>query len=163
MRQLSQMAKIVSCIAAVDTGGAAKLGAHINMAKYNHVTFIIPAGAIGNDCVVTVLAAEDSVGTNGVAMAFNYRLASVGAALKSVVDGDLTNIAASGYTMLATGGDNKCLVIEVDADELVTPETLPYVGVNLANAAACLAACIAVCTEPTYQANAPRMPDPTVA
>lgn len=161
--QLTQVAKIVQCVSPVDSGGAAKLGAHINMAKYNHVAFICGFGNVANDVVLTVLAASDSVGTGGVAMAFNYREATTGAALKSVLEGALTNIAAAGLTIAAASDDNKVVVIEVKASELVTPATLYYVGVNFAAAAVALVSCHAVCMEPTYMANAPRMPDPTVA
>ena len=160
--QLAQIAKIVSCVAAVDTGGVAKLGAHINMAKYNHVTFIISVGAIGNNATVTVLGASDSAGTGGVAMAYNYYLSTGGAAVKAVLESALVSVAATGYTLLAASDDNEIMVIEVDADEIVT-NSKPYIGVNVANAAACLVSVVAVCMQPRYAANPASMPDPTTA
>jgi len=161
--ELVQIAKIVSCIAAVDVGGVAKLGAHINMAKYDHVAFIISIGAIGNNAAITVLAGSDSLGTGGVAMAYNYYLSTGGAALKAVLASAKVAVASTGYTALAASDDNEIMVIEINADELVSPTTLPYVGVNIANAAACLVSVVAVCMSPRYAANPASMPDPTVA
>lgn len=161
--QLTQIAKVVQCIAPIDVGGVARLGAHINMAKYNHVAFIVGIGNITNDVTVTVLAGTNSLGAGGVAMGFLYRLSTVGAVLKSVEDGVLTAVGVGGLLLGNATEDNKVLVIEIDADELVAPTTNNYVGVNISNGAACLISCVAICCEPRYEANAPIMPDPTVA
>lgn len=161
--QLTQIAKIVQCVAPIDTGGVARLGAHVNMSKYDHVAFIVGIGNLTADCVITVLAGTNSLGAGGVAMAFNYRISTTGGALISVLEGALTASGAGGLTIANATDDNKVVVIEVNASELVAPTTNYYVGVNLSNSALCLASVTAVCMWPRYMANAPVMPDPTVA
>jgi len=163
--QLSQIAKIVSCVAPIDTAGVARLGAHINMSKYNHVAFVITIGvANAAACTLTVLAAPISTGAGGVAMAFNYRIATAGAPLISVLEGVLTAAGVGGLILTNAVDDNKVLVVEVDAAELVAPTVNYYVGCNFSGAATVfLVSCVAICCEPRYEANAPIMPDPTVA
>ena len=161
--QLAQIAKIVTCVAAIDTGGVARLGAHVNMSKYDHVAFIISIGAIGNACTVTVLAGTNSLGAGGVAMGYSYYLSTGGAPLVGEVASALVTVAAAGYALAAATDDNETMVIEVDAAELVSPLTNYYVGVNLSNAAACLASVIAVCMWPRYAAAPALMPSAIVA
>ena len=162
--QLAQIVKIVGCIAPVDTGGAAKLGCHVNMSKYNHVAFLIYTGVIGNDCVVTVLAGTDALGTGGVAMGFNYRISTGGVPLiAELAIAALTTVAAGGYTIANATDDNEIMVIEMDASELVAPTTNYYVGVNLSAAAASLECVIALCMEPRYMAAPNLMPSAVVA
>ncbi len=161
--RLAQIAKIVTCIAAIDTGGVARLGAHINMSKYEHVAFIISVGAIGNNAVVTVLAGTNSLGAGGVAMGYNYYLSTGGAPLVGEVASALVAVGVGGYTLLAATDDNETMVIEVDASEVVLPLTNYYIGVNVANAAACLVSVIAVCLWPRYAADSILMPSAIVA
>ena len=161
--QLCQIAKIVTSIAAIDTGGVARLGAHVNLSKYDHVAFIISVGAIGNNAVVTVLAGTNSLGAGGVAMGYSYYLSTGGAPLVGEVASALVAVGAGGYTLLAATDDNETMVIEVDASELVSPLTNIYVGVNVANAAACLVSVIAVCMWPRYAAAPALMPSAIVA
>ena len=162
--QLVQIAHIVGCVAPVDLNGAARLGAHINMSKYNHVSFIIYFGAMAAAQTVTVLAGTDSLGTGGVAMAFNYRISTGGVPLLAPLNiGPLTVIVGAGGVALAGTEDNEIMVIEMDAAELVAPATNYYVGVNLSNSASVtIATVVAVCLEPRYQADPDLMPDPTV-
>lgn len=162
--QLAQIAHIVGSIAPIDTNGTARLGAHVNMSKYNHVAFIVYCGAMNAACTITVLAGTDSLGTGGVAMAFNYRLSTGGVPLLAPLNiGPLTNSLAGGLALAGTE-DNEIIVIEMDAAELVAPATNYYVGVNLSNAAtATLMAVVSICLEPRWQADPDLMPDPTVA
>ncbi|MAH44700.1 hypothetical protein CMI37_02675 [Candidatus Pacearchaeota archaeon] len=160
--QLAQIAKIVTCVAAIDVGGVARLGAHINMSKYEHVAFIISIGAIGNACTVTVLAGTDSVGTGGVAMGYSYYLSTGGAPLVGEVASAKVTVGAGGYTLAAATDDNETMVIEIDADQLVAPTLKYYVGVNLSGAAACLASVIGVALWPRYAANPALMPSAIV-
>jgi len=162
--QLSQIAKIVSCVAPIDTAGVARRGAHVNMSKYDHVAFLITVGVTNAAaCTITVLAATTSLAA-GVAMGFNYRVATTGAPLVSVLEGVLTTVGAGGLAITQNVDDNKVYVIEVDASELVAPLTNYYVGVNFSNCATvCLVSCVALCMQPRYMANAPIMPDPIVA
>jgi len=161
--QLCQIAKIVTSVAAIDVGGVARLGCHVNMSKYDHVAFIISIGAIGNACTVTVLAGTDALGTGGVAMGYSYYLSTGGAPLVGEVASVLTTVGAGGYALAAATDDNETMVIEVNASEMVLPLTNYYVGVNLSNAAACLASVIAVCMWPRYMASAALMPSAIVA
>lgn len=160
---LTQEAKIVSCIAPVDVGGAAKLGCHVNMSKYNLVVFILMTGAIGNNNAITVLAGTDALGTGGVAMAYTYRLSTGGVPLIAELSTAFVTVAAAGYTLLAATDDDEIMVIEVHASELVAPTTNYYVGVNVANAAAHLVSVVALCMEPRYKADAQVMPSAVVA
>lgn len=161
--RLCQIAKIVTCVAAIDTAAGARLGAHINMSKYEHIAFIISIGAIGADCVVTVLAGTNSLGAGGVAMGYNYYLSTGGAPLVGEVASALVAVGAGGYTIANATDDNETMVIEVDAAELVAPLTNYYVGVNLSNSAACLISVIGVALWPRYAADPVLMPSAIVA
>jgi hypothetical protein len=161
--QLSQIAKIIGSIQPIDTGGVARLGAHVNMSKYEHVAFIVSVGAIGNNATVTVLAGTDSVGTAGVAQAYRYYLSTGGAPLVTEVSSSLVGVSAAGYTLNAATDDNELMVIEVDAAELALPASKYYVGVNVANAAACLVSVVAICLWPRYAADPSAMPSAIVA
>ncbi len=160
---LTQTAKIVGSLAPIDTGGVARLGCHVNFSKYNRVAFIIYVGAIGNNCVLTMLAGTDALGTGGVAMGFTYRLSTGGAALIVELSTALVTVGVGGYTWLAATDDNEIMVVEMTAAELVAPTTNYYVGPNMANAAACLVSAVAICMEPRYQADAQIMPSAVVA
>ena len=160
---LAQAAKIVSCVAAIDTGGVARLGAHVNFSKFEHVTWLISIGAIGNNCVLTMLAGTNSLGAGGVAMGYSYYLSTGGAPLVAEVASALVTVGVGGYTFLAASDDNECMVVEMDASEIVLPNTNYYVGPNFANAAAALVSCIAVCYWPRYAADPAIMPSAIVA
>ena len=161
--RLAQIAKIVTCVAAIDTAAGARLGAHINMSKYDHVAFVISIGAIGNACTVTVLAGTDSLGTGGVAMGFSYYLSTGGAPLVGEVASALVTVGAGGYAFAAATDDNETMVIEMDAAELVAPATNYYVGCNFSAAAACLVSCIGIAMWPRYAADPVLMPSAIVA
>ena len=161
--QLAQQARIVSCVAAIDTAGVARLGAHVNFSKFEHVTWIISIGAIGNNCTLTMLAGTDAVGTAGVAMGYSYYLSTGGVPLKAQVSSALVTVGAAGYTILAASDDNECMVVEMDASELVAPATKYYVGPNFTAAAACLVSCVAICQWPRYAANPALMPSAITA
>ena len=161
--KLCQVAKIVTCVAAIDTGGVARLGCHVNMSKYEHVAFIISTGAIGNNNAITVLAGTNALGAGGVAMGYSYYLSTGGAPLVGEIASALVAVGVGGYTLLAATDDNETMVIEIDAAELVAPATNYYVGVNVANAAAHLVSVIAVCMWPRYAADPILMPSAIVA
>lgn len=161
--RLAQVAKIVSCVAAIDVGGVARLGAHVNFSKYEHVTWIISVGAIGNNCTLTMLAGTDALGTGGVAMGFSYYLSTGGVPLVAEVASALVTVGAGGYTFLAATDDNECLVVEMDASEVVAPLTNIYVGPNFSGAAAALVSAVAVCYWPRYAADPALMPSAIVA
>lgn len=162
--QLSQVAKIVSCVAPIDTAGTARRGARINMSKYNHVTFICTVG-VTNAAVqtITVESAATSVAA-GTAMDFNYREATTGGPLISVLEGVLeSTTAAVGIIVTQNADDDKVYCIEVDAAELPV-RARQYVGITFSDTATvCMVSCVAVCCEPRYYAAPPLMPDPTVA
>ncbi len=161
--RLAQVAKIVSCVAAIDTNTTARLGAHVNFSKFEHVTWLISIGAIGNNCTLTMLAGTDALGTGGVAMGFSYYLSTGGAPLVAEVASALVTVGVGGYAFLAASDDNECMVVEMDASELVAPNTNIYVGPNFSNAVACLVSCIAVCYWPRYATDPANMPSAIVA
>jgi hypothetical protein len=161
MSQLSQLVKIVGCLAPVDSGGAAKAGAGVSMAKYNHVTFLVYIGNIANDQTLTVEECSDSAGTNNVAITIKgYRKATTGAAAKSVLDGALTAFTNAGITLANAADDNKIYALEVDASNLSTPATKTFVRPYLTAGAVALDCVIAILSEPRYLKDVP--PDPTV-
>ena len=161
--QLAQVSKVVGCIQPIDTGGVARLGAHVNFSKFEHVTWIVSIGAIGNACTITMLAGTDALGTGGVAMGFSYYLSTGGAPLVTEVASALVTVGAGGYAFAAATDDNEVMVIEMDAAELVAPLTNIYVGPNLSNAAACLASAVAICYWPRYAAGPALTPSAIVA
>ena len=161
---LTQEAKIVGCVAPIDTAGVARLGCHVNMSKYNRAVFLCYVGVIDNPCTVTVLAAPIATGVGGVAMGFTYRLSTGGTPLVVELSTAFVTVGAGGLALAAATDDNEILVIEVHASELVAPTVNYYVGVNFSAAATvCLVTCIALCMEPRYQADAQIMPSAIVA
>ena len=163
MVQLAMQSKIVGCIAPIDTGGVARLGCHVNFSKFEHVTWLIYIGAIGNACTITMLAGTDALGTGGVAMGFSYYLSTGGAPLVCEVASALVTVGAGGYAFAAATDDNELMVVEMDAAELVAPTTNYYVGPNLSNAAACLASAVAICYWPRYASSPALTPSAIVA
>jgi len=162
--QLAQIAKIVSCVAPIDTAGVARQGARINMAKYDRVAFIISIGV--TDAAVQTITVSRASGTlvAGTAIDFHYRAATTGAPLVSVLDGVFTlTPAATGLVVTHNVDDDKVYIIEVKASELLVRAD-QYVGVNFSNTATvCMVSCVAVCFWPRYAADADVMPDPTAA
>jgi hypothetical protein len=161
MSQLSQLVKIVGCLAPVDSGGAAKAGAGVSLQKYNHVTFLVYIGNIANNQTLTVEECTDSAGTSNVAIAIKgYRVATTGAAAKSVLDGTLTAFTNAGITLANATDDNKLYALEVDASNLTTPATKYFVRPYLTAGAVALDCVIAILSEARYLKDVP--PDPTV-
>lgn len=162
--QLTQIAKIVQCVAPIDGNGAARDGARVNMAKYDHVAFIVGLGNVAADIIITMFSAATSAAA-GTVMGFSYRRGTNLAALETVVDtSPLVTVGVGGLTIANATEDNDCIVIEVNAADLPAPTTRQYVGITFSNpGAACLISCHAVCCWPRYMADADVMPDPTVA
>ncbi len=159
--QLSQVCKIVGCLAPVDSGGAAKAGAGVSFALYNHVTFLVYIGNIANNQTLTVEECTTSAGAGNVAIAITgYRVATTGAAAKSVLDGTLTAFTNAGITLAAATDDNKIYALEVDVKNLSAPATKTFVRPYLTAGAVALDCVIAILSEPRYLKDVP--PDPTV-
>jgi len=160
--QLTQIAKVVQCIAPIDGNGGIVQAARVNMAKYEHVTFICGIGNLAADIILTMYSAATSLAA-GTVMNFNYRRSTTPGALVSVVDTTpMVNTAA--LTISNATEDNDCIVIEVDAADLPAPLTRQYVGVDFSNAgAASLISVVAICMWPRYAAEPNLMPDPTAA
>ena len=116
--RLCQIAKIVQCVAPIDINGGAVQAANVNMAKYDHVSFIIGVGNLAANCAITMNYATGTL-VAGVAMGFSYYESTTHAALVSEVDtAALTTVGVGGYTILAASDDNSCIVVEVAAQEL---------------------------------------------
>lgn len=156
--QLSQIAKIIGCVAPIDSGGVAQAGAGVSLKLYNHVTFLVYVGNVANAQTLTVEECSDSAGTGNVAIAFNYRKASTGAAAKSVLDAAISAATNAGIS-IGTGDDNKIIAIEMDASELPNPSTKPYVRCYLTAGAVALDCVVAILLESRYEKDIP--PDPT--
>ena len=169
MLRLCQIAKVVQCVAPIDAVGGAIQAANINMAKYDHVSFICGFGNLAGNCIVTMNYATGTL-IAGTAMSFNYYESTTHAALVSVVDtAAITSTAA--YTVLAASDDNCCIVVEVDAQDVRTvvdaaaaAATNTYVGMRFgAPGAAALISCVAICRVARYQADPNFMPNPVAA
>ena len=131
------------------------------MAKYECIAFIISFGVMTGTVTPTVVTSTGTL-VAGTAQAYNYRVATTGVPLLSVLEGVFTNVGLAGVTIAATD-DDKVMVIEVNASEVVVANG-QYVGVTLTGGATpTLVSVVGVCFWPRYAANAPTMPDPTVA
>ena len=155
MYNLAEEFKIVGAKAPIDATSAAWVGKPINMANYSQVTFLMYVGAVDGTGTVTV---ENGTSTSlGTAMAFNYQIASTGAAAYSVLDGALTAATTAGFSLSATG-DNKIIAITINNTEL--PQANSYVGVKVsASGSANLVTLVALCRA-RYMMGLP-LPDPT--
>ena len=172
MLRLCQIAKIVQCLAPIDTTGAAQQCANINMAKYDHVSFIVGLGNLAADAIITMNYATGTL-VAGVAMGFSYYVSTTNAALVSVVDqATITTVGAGGYTPANATEDNAVFVVEVTAQELRTVVdaagaalTNTYVGMRIATpgANAYLVCVTAICRVARYQADPNFMPNPIAA
>lgn len=85
----------------------------VDLANYDHVTFIIQkgAGAVGT-ATVKVYASDDTDGTTTCAAGFTYRANTSGDTWDAPAAAD-----ASGFT--TTAGANQAYAIEVSADEIL--------------------------------------------
>ncbi len=97
----------------------------VDLTNYDHVTFLVQkgAGAVGT-ATLTVHAADDTSGTNKVAMAFDYRVNTSGDTW-----GDLTAATTAGFT--TTAGANQAYAIEVTAADVLAAgraESTPFDG-----------------------------------
>lgn len=156
---LSEETKIVGCLAPVDSGGVAKTGQAVGLGKYDKCTLLVYVGNVANDQTLTVEECSTAAGADNVAIAFNYRKASAGAAAKSVLNGALTAATAAGITIANATDDNKIIAVEIKASELSA--TKPYVRALLSAGAVALDCIIAILSRPRYAADADTMPDPT--
>lgn len=171
-RRLCQIAKVVSCLAPIDINNVAQQCANVNMAKYDHVSFIVSLGAIAADSIITMNYATGTL-VAGTAMGFSYYDATAGAPLVSVVDtAALTTVGAGGYTPANATEDDVCIVIEVSAQELRTVVDAAgaalnntYVGVRMGSpgANAYLVSVVAICQWNRYEADPNFMPNPIAA
>ena len=128
MENLTERYKVVGALAPVDKAANAIASKPVNMAALEQVTFLLYWGAMDTTGTVTVeRGATTSLGT---AMAFNYQVASTGAAAYSELDGALTAASASGVAMVATN-DNLIYAITINDTELSTSQ---YVGVKVSGA-----------------------------
>lgn len=139
---LSQQAHVASALAPVDiTGG--KTGRWFSLAKYEHISFVIPIGVSAAAFTkILVNAATDKNGTNSTAIAFDLYTAET-----SQVDllASKQRIAAAGYTPSAN--DDIFYVIELDAADVIAQagETFKYVTVQFTNGVnSVIAAAVAV-------------------
>ena len=165
MLRLCQIAKIVQCVAPVDINGGAVQAANVNMAKYDHVSFIIGIGNLAADTIITMNSGNTSLAA-GTVMGFSYYESTTHAALVSVVDSAaLTTVGVGGYTPANAADDNICIVVEVDASEVLAMSAArQYVGMRFSNpGAACLISCVAVCQVNRYQSDPNFMPNPIAA
>ncbi len=164
MLRLCQIAKVVQCVAPIDINGGAVQAANVNMAKYDHVSFVIGIGNLAGDTIITMNWAATSLAA-GTVMGFSYYESTTHAALVSVVDTVLTTVGVGGYTPANATEDNICIVVEVDASEILAlSATSTYVGMRFSNpAAACLVSCVAICRVARYEANPALMPNPIAA
>lgn len=112
---IAEQAHVVNVLAPVDiTGG--KLSQSVNMANYQHVTFIVQVGVsaaaftkiIVNQCL-------DASGTTPTAIPFALYTQETAGASHDVLSAR-TAVAATGYTPSAN--DGIFYVIEIDASEL---------------------------------------------
>ena len=165
MLRLCQIAKVVQCVAPFDINGGAIQAANVNMAKYDHVSFIIGIGNLAADTTITMNYATGTL-VAGTVMGFSYYESTTHGALVSVVDtATLTTVGAGGYAPANATEDNICIVVEVDASEILALTTTnTYVGMRFSNpGAACLISCVAVCRVARYEADPNFMPNPIVA
>lgn len=85
---------------------------YFDMSEYEEIAFVVHHGngATGR-ATYTVAGASDNSGTGAEDIGYRYRAHGATAAV-----GDLTEVAAAGYTIAA--GANQLVVIEVKADQL---------------------------------------------
>ena len=127
----------------------------VNMALYDHVTFILMrgVGATGTS-TLTVESCSDNTGTGNTGIPFMSR----SGALTGVALGALTARLAAGYTTVA--GSNKIEVIEVEAADTLSGK--PYVRLSSVEVvdSPVAAAILTLCGDASYEEDV--MPDATI-
>ena len=171
-RRLCQIAKVVSCRSPIDTASATQQCANVNMAKYDHVSFIVSLGNLAADAIITMNYATGTL-VAGTAMGFSYYESTAGAALVAVVDqATITTVGVGGYTPANAARDNFIFVVEVTAQEVRTVVdaagaalTNTYVGMRIGTpgANAYLVSVVAICQVNRYEADPNFMPNPIAA
>jgi len=86
-----------------------------SLKNYAHASIIVAVGAVGTDITLTVEECDDFTPSNSTAIAFNYYVSD---AANGDTIGAKTAATAAGITILATGGDNKFVIIEIEDQEL---------------------------------------------
>jgi hypothetical protein len=126
---IAEQAHVVNVLAPVDVTGG-KTSQAINMANYQHVTFIVQIGVSAAAFTkILVNQCTDASGDNAVAIPFAiYKQETAGAS--NDVLGARTAVTSAGYTPSAN--DGIFYVIEIDTAEL-DAGTGQYLNVQLTN------------------------------
>jgi len=138
---IGERAHIVQAIApqAINTGVSSDVW---SMKNYAHASIIVAVGAVGTDITLTVLECDNFTPSNSTAIAFDYYVA---AAANGDTVGTRQSATTAGATILATGGDNKFIVIEIE-DQQLTDGYPNLRVVTSASAGTNLLGCVAVLT-----------------
>ena len=141
MELMTERFKVVGCLAPVNVSSGAWVGKPINMTNVEQVTFLVYQGAGDSTGLITV--EKGTTSSLGTAIAYNYQVASAGAAAYAELDGALTAATSSGVAVGTLPLDNGICAITINNSELGTSG---WVGVKgAASGSATYVAIIALC------------------
>lgn len=121
----------------------------VNMSDYARCDFYITEGVGGTGTTKLIVRSSDDVSaSNTTDLAFRYRVAQTGDTF-----GDWTDIAATGYTLVA--GANKMVQIQIDADQLAAGEPYVYMTTTEVDDGAVDANIMGILSGPRYASEGP--------
>ena len=149
MARLSERNSIIFVLQPKDHGGAVATGESINMGKLRRVMFLILQGTVGTGNPALTLKSGASDGTQTTAETFRYRLADADQA-SALADQYGDWATSSSLSLVAATYDQRCLVVEIDSDELTDGQ--PWLTLELSSVTAVTAAVVAI-GEPRFEAH----------
>lgn len=149
--RLCEQTKIVPILEAEDHQAGVD-GDSVNMANYNHVTFIFLFGELTGDAVLTISSGAAD-GTKTTAETFSYRATAID--LKTAGADTLgTEATSAALTLTAATYEDRMLVVEMDADEFTPDQEFITPAISSAGSEV-FCSCVAILSEPRYASDVP--------
>jgi len=149
--RLSETHKIFALTESANVGSSGVDSKSINMGLCHSAAWILNFGAISSDDALKVYVGAASAAKT-TAIAYQYRLAAADTTVAlSDTFGDFVDVASTGLTLTATTFDHKCLIVELDSDQV--PSATPYVTLEIAGSATTQNISIVAVVKPRFSAN----------
>ncbi len=151
MRNETEMITVVGLLAPIDKTGAAYAGTGVKLDNHRRCLFLVYLGAMDNTDDLTLLVKANTAATaGGTAIAARYKIASTGAATKSVLDAtSYTDLPSTGL-VLDDSNNNKILAIEVRDTDCGSYGDYVNLSWGSPGAHACLVTVVAILYDARY-------------
>jgi hypothetical protein len=149
--RLSESLKIFAVTESADVTTAGVDTQSVNFGKLHGGAYILNFGSITADDALKVYVGA-ATATKTTAIAFRYRLASADTkSAGSDSQGAITAVASTGLTLTAATYDHKCLIVEIDSQEI--PDATPFVTLEIAGSGTTQNVSIVFVGKPRFASN----------